>query len=150
MIGDTTQFSGKLWDEERSSALQDYWPKTAPRLPTSFAPDTATFYFGQGQTFSFSKSSSTAWYSLEVLSKTSKVSFPIVYFPGWTALMDNSIIFIGPDSQGLISALVPQGWHKVSLKFVDTPVRHIGDIISLIALASWFSGLIFTIFHEKK
>jgi len=40
-IGDDAQFSGKLWDEERSSALQDYWPKTAPHLPTSFAPNSA-------------------------------------------------------------------------------------------------------------
>ena len=36
-ISDVQQFSGPLWDEQRSSALQDFWPKSAPKLPVDFA-----------------------------------------------------------------------------------------------------------------
>lgn len=44
-IGDNEQFSGALWDEQRSSALQDFWPKSAKFVPNNFAPPGATVYF---------------------------------------------------------------------------------------------------------
>lgn len=149
-IDDNAQFNGKLWDEQRSSALQDYWPKTAPTLPVSFATEEVIFNSGQGKSISSSKNSHSAWYSFEIMSQTAKVSFPIVYFPGWVGKLDNKAEYISPDASGLISLNALKGWHKVSLEFKDTPIRQLGNILSLFSLLSWVVGLLIVLKYEKK
>lgn len=106
-ITDTEQFSGKLWDEQRSSALSDFWPKSA-MLPNSFAPLVP-----------------------EVLLNT---RYPIAYFPGWVARVDGKKIDVFPSGPlGLVTVRAPQD-KNVVLSFEDTPVRKIGNIVSLVAL----------------
>jgi uncharacterized membrane protein len=106
-ITDTEQFSGKLWDEQRSSALSDFWPKSA-KLPNAFAPATP-----------------------ETMLTT---RYPIVNFPGWVARVDGQKINVFPSGDlGLVTVQVPQG-KSVALSFEDTPVRRIGNITSLITL----------------
>ena len=111
-ITDTQQFSGPLWDEQRSSALRDFWPKSASQLPTDFA-------------FSGPK-------ILLDTSEYQKIQYPIVYFPGWKSQVD--LFPSGP--LGLITARVPLDT-QITLKFTDTPVRTIGNWTSLIALFSF-------------
>ncbi|MDP1743371.1 MAG: 6-pyruvoyl-tetrahydropterin synthase-related protein [Candidatus Amesbacteria bacterium] len=107
-ITDTEQFSGRLWDEQRSSALSDFWPKSASSLPNAFAP-----------------------FVPEVMLNT---RYPIVYFPGWVARVDGKKINVFPSGDlGLVTVQVPQG-KSVTLSFEDTPVRRIGNIASLITL----------------
>lgn len=106
-IGDKEQFTGKLWDEQRSSALLDFWPKSA-KVPNDFAP-----------------------IAPEVKLDT---RFPIVYFPGWTAKIKNQKVPVfasGPMSQ--VTVRVPEG-EEVELSFEDTPVRRLGNIVSALAL----------------
>ena len=106
-ISDKEQFTGKLWDEQRSSALLDFWPKSA-KVPNTFAPLIP-----------------------EVMLDT---RFPIVYFPGWTAKIKNQKVPVfasGPMSQ--VTVHVPEG-EKVELSFEDTPVRRLGNIVSALSL----------------
>lgn len=106
-IGDKEQFTGKLWDEQRSSALLDFWPKSA-KVPNSFAPSTP-----------------------EVMLDT---RFPIVYFPGWTARINGKKVPVfasGPMS--LVTVAVPED-EKVKLTFEDTLIRRIGNLVSLVTL----------------
>jgi len=106
-ISDAQQFSGSLWDEERSSALRDFWPKSAPQLPTDFA-----------------------FLEPKILLATTeylKVQYPVVFFPGWTSQVD----LFPSGSLGLITARIPLGT-QIDLKFIDTPVRVIGNWISLL------------------
>ena len=116
-ISDAGQFSGQLWDEQRSSALQDFWPKSAPQLPADFA------FSGR-----------------RILLTTTdylKVQYPIVYFPGWKAWLENEPLDIFPSGPlGLITARVPGENHRVTLHFSDTPVRTIGNIASLLTLSA--------------
>ncbi|KKU29384.1 MAG: hypothetical protein UX80_C0002G0020 [Candidatus Amesbacteria bacterium GW2011_GWA2_47_11b] len=109
-ITDREQFSGPLWDEQRSSALNDFWPRSASELPTSFAP--------------------TGPQVLLTTDSYRKIQYPIVYFPGWKAEVE--LFPSGP--MGLIIARVPLAT-QINLKFTDTPVRTIGNITSLVALA---------------
>ena len=76
-INDKEQFSGPLWDEQRSSALPDFWPQSASSLPTRFAPESPTIRIGIG----FSKLLETRLYKIFVDSVYAKVSFPVVYVP---------------------------------------------------------------------
>lgn len=96
-LNDNQYFSGKLWDEQRSSALSDYWPKTAGPSPTQFAPPNT-----------------------------------IVYFPGWTSIIDGLERPVFPDSQGFVTS--------TGLVFKDTFVRTLGNVISglsVIGVISW-------------
>ena len=108
-ITDREQFSGALWDEQRSSALNDFWPRTAPQLPRFFAPS-------QPQV-------------LLTTDTYQKIQYPIVYFPGWKSEVE--LFPFGP--LGLITARVPLDT-QITLKFTDTPVRIIGNITSLVAV----------------
>ncbi|KKS45088.1 MAG: hypothetical protein UV10_C0034G0003 [Candidatus Azambacteria bacterium GW2011_GWA1_42_19] len=66
-ITDKEQFSGALWDEQRSSAISDFWPKEA-KIPTNFAPQDPLVLYATDQ--------------------YQKVQFPTVYFPGWKLTVD--------------------------------------------------------------
>lgn len=57
------------------------------------------------------------------------------YFPGWTATIAQQPIDVRSyGEQGLILVNVPAGTHVVQLRFVDTPVRQIGTVISFLSL----------------
>ena len=115
-ITDKEQFSGALWDEGRSTSLQDFWPVFGSDQPTSFAPT-----------------------SPEVVIRTNdyqKIRYPIVYFPGWIAKVDNRITPVFPDGKlGLITLRVPLNYSQITLKFVNTWPRTMGNYISLFTLA---------------
>lgn len=132
-ISDQEQFSGKLWDEQRASALQDFWPKSAPRLPDSFAPDSPEFIIGQGETLSALKLSHSARYSFFIDSDYAKITFPIVNFPGWIGYVNDQKLSIFTSGQlGLITTSLPRGQHHITLKFTDTLPRAAGNLISLV------------------
>ncbi|EKD86794.1 MAG: hypothetical protein ACD_37C00141G0001 [uncultured bacterium] len=60
-----------------------------------------------------------------------------VYFPGWRAEVDGkktTIEFQDQNHRGLITFKVPQGEHKVEVKFGESPVRLISDMISLFGI----------------
>jgi hypothetical protein len=57
------------------------------------------------------------------------------YFPGWKAYLDGSEIKIQIEVEsGAMLVDIPKGHHKLELKFVDTPVRYYGKLITLLSL----------------
>jgi hypothetical protein len=68
------------------------------------------------------------------------------YFPGWIATIDAQAIEVQPyGEQGLILVTVPPGMHVVQLRFVDTPIRQIGAVISFLSL---FIAFVIARLHE--
>ena len=60
------------------------------------------------------------------------------YYPGWRAYLDGSEIAIQTESAtGAMLIDIPQGDHKLELKFVDTPVRYCGKLISLLSFLAF-------------
>lgn len=122
-VTDAQQFSGQLWDEERSSALQDFWPASAPDEPVAFAP-----LLSKSQI----KSSSA---SFSVMANDISTSFPIVYFPGWKAWENGKSVAIHPGGKlGLITANLTPGLHTINLQFTNTWPRTVGNLISGLSL----------------
>lgn len=64
--------------------------------------------------------------------RTTFLLFHILYFPGWHAYVDGEQVEAYPTTDsGLIGLQVPAGDHRVCLRFEDTPIRTIGNLISL-------------------
>ncbi|OGK54294.1 hypothetical protein A3H78_01360 [Candidatus Roizmanbacteria bacterium RIFCSPLOWO2_02_FULL_36_11] len=65
----------------------------------------------------------------------STVRINTYYFPGWNAYLNNRKIRIYDNNDyKLITVKVPKGQHQLKVKFENTPVRTIGEFISLIGL----------------
>jgi hypothetical protein len=145
-ISDKDQFSGPLWDEQRSSAIFDYWPVASSEVPENFAPSQPWFSYGDGS-ISIQKSGSHIFQaSIHVSTPQADVIFPTVIFPGWQATVNGSdcpVLPYGP--LNLISLNLPVGENTVSLKFTDTPVRKMGNIVSLISLGLLVVGMVFSL-----
>jgi hypothetical protein len=133
-INDAQQYSGALWDEQRASSLQDYWPSFAAKQPVAIAPELPQFIGGSGEIIAVRKQSQSARYDINTVSESNLI-FSTVYFPGWTARLDGQPLEIGPSGDlALITARVPAGSHNVRLIFSNTPVRDLGNWISLVTL----------------
>lgn len=62
-----------------------------------------------------------------------------VYFPGWVVTIDGKECPIDYKSDGTIRFTVPGGLHTVKVVFMETPVRYVADLISLVSLF-WLLG----------
>lgn len=129
-ITDKEQFSGPRWEEQRASALSDYWPNFGEKPPSSPAPLEPT---AQGKVVGehLLKNTKVANYKID-LEKESEVVFPIAYFPGWNSASGQ--VYPSGDLGLTTLKLVAGMDQEVQLRFSNTPVRTLGNVISLIAL----------------
>lgn len=82
---------------------------------------------------SFEKKTARAKGELEVLAD-SEIEVPITYFPGWQVSANGERINLSePSLQGLITFPLPKGEYAIDLALKDTPVRIIGNAVSLIS-----------------
>ena len=71
-----------------------------------------------------------------ITSSKARIRENTLYFPGWDVFVDGklaSIEFQDPINRGLITFFVEKGNHKVDIKFSETKLRLITDIISVIS-----------------
>ncbi|MBI2596844.1 hypothetical protein HYW41_01695 [Candidatus Daviesbacteria bacterium] len=82
--------------------------------------------------------------SIITVYKDSIIDVPITYFPGWTITANNKNISLEkPDQRGLIKFKLPKGDYSVGFEFRDTPVRILGNTISLFSLLILFLLIVF-------
>lgn len=76
-----------------------------------------------------------------------RMRFSTFYFPGWNAYIDgvHTMIRIEEDT-GATIVEVPEGKHKLTLRFEDTPVRYHAKLISLVS----FFIIVLVIVVSKK
>ena len=85
------------------------------------------------------------------LSTPARLTFNQFHFPGWQATLDDqpAEIELTPDT-GLITVLVPAGTHTLRFYFGNTPVRTLGDLISLAAFTAAIAYCIFRILVKRR
>ncbi len=78
----------------------------------------------------------------------------VMYFPGWRVWVDNKELAVGErctitkttektvDTSGLIRCRIPAGNHLLSVRFMDTPLRRVSNLITLVSF-SLFLCLLF-------
>lgn len=85
-----------------------------------------------------------AWrlWQVEVSGDTAaEVAFPTLWFPGWTATIDDerSQTTRAAPGSGWIVASVPPGRHVVELRLGRSPARAAAEVVSLLALLCWLA-----------
>lgn len=99
---------------------------------------------------SFEKKTAFATSQINVLDD-SLIVVPIAYFPKWIVTANgNNINFGQPSNDGLIRFKLPEGSYQIRFEFKDTPVRIIGNIISLIAILTLILSFSFRRFYKNE
>jgi len=138
-------FSAKGWNKLQTDAIFDYLPIYAKVPPGGPAPEKPEIIEGFGEISGVEKGSNWYRFSINVGNKA-KVQIPEYDFPGWKVWVDNKLTQIYHDnSLGLITIFISPGSHTVKLKLTDTPVRTVGNVISLF---SWI--LVFWLLVRRK
>ena len=69
-----------------------------------------------------------------VMASKGVVTFNTLYFPGWSASIDDRQVPIDYAEDGIIHITVPAGDNRIRIWFKDTEPRIIGNVITLISL----------------
>jgi hypothetical protein len=121
-LTDKTLLSGQNFIDQQKGALLDYLPKTALE-PRELPPKIDNFVNKSG-----------SWELKVNVNKETVIEVPVFDFPGWVVRIDGKI---SPHSNknvlGRISFILPQGEHVVIGKFTNTPIRTLGNVLTLIS-----------------
>lgn len=77
-------------------------------------------------------------YEIDV-ADTGEVRLNILYYPGWEAYVDNIQQEINYQLDGTIRLKVPKGRHVVEMRFKETPIRILANIVS-VSCFFWLVG----------
>jgi uncharacterized membrane protein len=128
------KFSGPTWDKQMTTSIYDYLPIFATHPPTAPAPSLPEVSNGFADFLYYTKG--TNWQSFTIQNNEDTViKLPIFDFPGWVVKVDGKKVAIDHQNElGLITVKVVAGEHQVFAKLTDTPVRTLGNLLTLIFL----------------
>jgi hypothetical protein len=136
---DSDLTTGKNWIEQTRASIGDYWPISRPIQIQS-----SSFLLGDNN--ATLHTTNKILYTFEV-SRDTPIVYQVNYFPGWKAFIDTKEVPITPNDDGFITVTVPEGRHNVLLEFVNTPVRTIGNILSIMTLLGIY---LYYLYYAKK
>src|SRR3989344_1932023 len=139
---DKELLSSSWWNIQKTTSVGDYWPNFGANIPVSLAPDQF-----EGQKLIAKTTKSSAY---EVLDAEGRISFPIIFFPGWHAKLDQTVLNTYPNEKGLVTIDVNKKNTEVDLSFENTQIRSIGNSISVISTVLLFVGLVKFRKYEKQ
>ena len=136
---DSDLTTGQKWIEQTRASIGDYWPIYGPILkePASslLGTDNAILH-----------TTNKVLYTFEV-SRDTPITYSINYFPGWKAFIDTKEVPITSSDGGFITVMVPKGTHNILIAFKNTPLRLLGNVISIITV---FLVGVFLLEYEKQ
>lgn len=153
-ISDQEKFSGDSWEKQLTISIFDYLPVYAKLPPNKKAPELPETLDGKVQFLSYKKGSNYQVGEVAVQKKAT-IRLPLFDFPGMKVWIDGKKVeHVHNNCQneqyclGLITFKVPEGNHLIKAQLTDTPVRSIGNIITVLSILA-VAGLIFKSRNEK-
>ncbi len=152
-ITDVDKFSGESWEKQLTISIFDYLPIYAKLPPVIKAPDTPEILEGEAAFTEYKKGSDYQWGIVNAKEEV-LIRLPLFDFPGMKVTVDNQKVNHWHDDcrgqefcLGLITLKVPGGEHKIRVELMDTPVRRIGNYLSILSFLT-ISGIL--IIKKKK
>jgi hypothetical protein len=134
-LTDTQKFTGAAWDLQRTAGIYDYLPKTAVTAPKAPMTNFVEILVGQAVSSNIKLGTNTDSFNINVM-QNAEVRIGVFQFPDWKVFLDGKEIptFIPKTEEwGRIHILIPVGQHSVKVRLYDTPVRTIGNVISIVS-----------------
>lgn len=139
-ITDKEKFSGVSWEKQLTISIFDYLPVAATLPPIEKAPLAPEVLEGNVEFHNYVKGSD--FHRGELTAKEdSIIRIPMYDFPGMEVKLDVQKVAYRIDDcrdqdfcYGLMTIDVPKGHHYLSVDLKDTPVRTVGNILTLISL----------------
>ena len=139
-ISDHEKFSGMSWEKQLTISIFDYLPIYATLPPWAKAPEFPEVLDGKVNFLDYKKGSNYQEGVVEV-EKNATVRLPLFDFPGMEVRIDGQKVSHRHDDcrverycLGLITFDIPTGKHEIFVKLYDTPIRKVGNIITLASL----------------
>ncbi len=148
-ITDQDKFSGKSWDKQLTISIFDYLPIFATLPPTSPAPLKPELMDGEGQVVNWTKGSDWQYGEISV-TRDVNVRLPLFDFPGMQVKVKPILNSRQTEYQvvehkhddcrgqefclGLISFPLSTGNYEVNVHLENTPIRTIGNVLTLVSL----------------
>ena len=138
-IGDNEKFSGELWEKQLTISIFDYLPIYAEFPPTAPAPENPEILEGLADFRGAEKGSDYKSWNVDVY-EPSLVRAPIFDFPGMHVFVDGIKVNHWNDDcrgeefcHGLVTFNIDPGYHNILIKLSNTPIRSLGNIITVIS-----------------
>ncbi len=149
-LTDMEKLSGVAWDLQQTAGIYDYLPKTAvtaPKAPMKYLAEVGR----GGEAVITNPYESTNWakFDVDAAKDDTEIRIGIFQFPNWKTFIDGKEVpnYIDKDEMwGRMWIKVPKGQHHVEVRLYDTPVRTIGNVVSLV---SWV-GLGAFVFIKRR
>jgi hypothetical protein len=127
------------------SPLEPLYRSGAPldRLDRSYLPEGA---WGKSATFGANHAELTL-----VSPEATQLVFHIFYFPGWRVTVNGQKADTFPVSErGLLGLVIPAGESKIRLRFGETPIRLVADMISLLGITISLALAVIMIYQKWR
>jgi hypothetical protein len=139
-ISDKEKFSGVLWEKQLTISIFDYLPIYAKLPPPTEAPALPEILDGSAKVSDYSKGSNFQKGKIEV-TKEATIRLPLFDFPGMKVTANGEAIKHYHDDcrgqrycLGLISFKLTKGSYEVEARLTDTPIRTVGNYLSLTSI----------------
>ena len=145
---DTQKFSGDSWRMQVTSGIFDYLPVWAPLPPPDPAGDDVNIITGRGIYSRLMKKTNRQRYQIFITTPTAVAELQTFYFPGWRIWVDGREVAIDPSRDKFLGKMqvdLTSGRHDLVARFTNTPVRTVGNVLSLV---SW-TALLFVLLSNK-
>jgi hypothetical protein len=133
-VTESQKLSGDMWEAQRRGAVLDYLPKTALE-PREGAPTTPLITSGKADITNFVNKSNRFEFDVKII-EDATIHVPTYYFPNWQVEVNGKVYPVSFDNYlGRISINLTEGNYHVVGNFKNTPIRNIGNIITLVSIA---------------
>lgn len=136
-IDDAGKFSGELWEKQLTISIFDYLPIYAELPPAKKAPDEPIITQGEAEIISGKKGTNWQRWRINVLTDEVVLQLSLYDFPGWKVWIDEKETVTSHENElGLITITLVEGNNEVFAKLTDTPVRTLGNFLTLTGLVT--------------
>lgn len=139
-ISDAEKFSGMYWEKQLTISIFDYLPIYATLPPIEKAPDKPEVLEGVAEITDYEKGSDWQKGKIKVSSEKARLRVPLYDFPGMLVTSGGKEInHINDDCRGqefclgLVTFDLDMGDHDIMIELTDTPVRTIGNYLSVLS-----------------
>jgi hypothetical protein len=141
-ISDSEKFTGISWQKQLTISIFDYLPINAKLPPITAAPEVPEVLEGKAYFSSYDKGSDFQK-GVVVVENVALIRLPLFDFPGMIVKVDGfKVSHVNNDCRGeefclgLITFEISTGEHNITAELTDTPVRKIGNYLSLAGIGA--------------